>query len=288
MKVVITGASGYIGGTLARRFAAAGHEVLGIDRIESPIPSSHRLIQASLNEPVDAEVFRHADLVVHCAHDMLPGSFRRNVDGTRKWANQARECGARNQLFLTSVSAHRCAPSEYGQAKFELESYFMEKGDRVIRPGLVAGPGGSFAAIVSMLRNKAIVPVPGANRIRLALTDIQTLTRVILDFEKLKKGTCYNLIQPDWPGFWDFASKVRRHFGAQGMAIPLNIHAAKLLLWVAGVLRYPLPATLNYASFCALEQSQKYGYESSYGILGLRALSLEELLEVYSGDMSGP
>jgi nucleoside-diphosphate-sugar epimerase len=286
MKVVITGASGYIGGALARRFVAAGCEVLGIDRIESPIPSSHRLIRASLNEPVDAEIFRFADLVIHCAHDMSPGSYRRNVDGTRKWADQARECGTRNQLFLTSVSAHRRAPSEYGKAKFELESYFLEKGEHVVRPGLVAGPGGSFAAIVGMLRNRAVVPVPGANKIRLALTDIQTLSQVILNFEKLRKGTCYNLIQPEWPGFWDFAKKVRHHFGVQGMTIPLNVQAAKLVLWVAGVLRFPLPATLNYASFCALEQSQKYGYESSYGILGLPARSVEELLEVYRGGMA--
>jgi nucleoside-diphosphate-sugar epimerase len=285
MKIVITGASGYIGGFLARTFVAAGCEVLGIDRIESSIPSSHRLIRASLNEPMDAEIFRFADLVIHCAHDMSPGSYHRNVNGTRKWADQARECGARNQLFLTSVSAHRQAPSEYGKAKFELETYFLEKKEHVVRPGLVAGPGGSFASIVGMLKNMTVVPVPGANKIKLALTDIQTLSQTILNFEKLKKGTCYNLVQPIWPGFWDFAKKVRHYLGVKGVAIPLNVQVAKLALWVAGALRYPLPATLSYDSFCALEQSQKYGYESSYGVLGLRARSLEELLAVYRGGM---
>ena len=281
MKVVITGASGYIGGTLAKQFLAKDCEVAGIDRIEASIPGLSRFLLARLNEPAEPGIFANADLVIHCAHDMSPGSFQANITGTQLWARQAKSCGAKNQLFLTSVSSHRQAPSEYGRAKFELERFFLDEGEYVIRPGLVAGPGGSFAAIIRMLRTMAVVPIPGANKIRLALTDIRTLSQVILNFTQLDQGRVYNLIQPHWPGFWDFAREVRRYFGVRGVTVPLNVHAARLLLRAAGVLRLPLSATLNYSSFCALEQSQKYGYESSYDALGLPARSLTQLLEIY-------
>lgn len=287
MKVVITGAAGFIGGSLARRFTDENCDVVGIDRVEPYLPAFSRFVCARLNEKIDPEVFSRADLILHCAHDMSPGSHRTNVDGTRLWAEQARQKGAHNQLFLTSVSAHRQAPSEYGRAKSELESYFLNEGGYVIRPGLVAGPGGSFAALVGMLRSMKVVPIPGANKIRLALTDIEALSQVILNFEQLKKGRVCNLIQPHWPGFLDFAKAVRRCLGIKGAIIPLNVQIAKLVLWVAAKLRFPLPPALNYASFCALEQSQKYGYESSYGDLGLQVRTLEELLELYSGKVSG-
>ncbi len=286
-KVVITGAAGFIGGSLAKRFADENCEVVGIDRIEPSMPAFSRFICARLNEKIDPEVFLRVDLILHCAHDMSPGSYRANVDGTRLWAEQARQRGARSQLFLTSVSAHRQAPSEYGRAKFALESLFLNEGGYVIRPGLVAGPGGSFAALVGMIRTMKVVPIPGANKIRLALTDIGTLSQVILNFEQLKKGSVCNLVQPHWPGLWDFAKAIRRCLGIQGAIIPLNVQTAKLVLWVAGKFRFPLPPTLNYASFCALEQSQRYGYESSYGDLGLQVRTLEELLQLYRGKVLG-
>ena len=285
-KVVITGAAGFIGGSLARRFAHENCEVVGIDRIEPPTSAISRFVSARLNEEIDPEVFLHADLLIHCAHDMSAGSYRANVEGTRLWAEQARRGGTRSQLFLTSVSAHRQSPSEYGRAKFELESWFVNAGEYVIKPGLVAGPGGSFAALVSMIRTMKVVPIPGANKIRLALTDIGTLSQVILNFEHLKKGSVCNLIQPHWPGFLDFAKAIRRCLGIKGTIIPLNVQTAKLALWLAGKIQFPLPPTLNYSSFCALEQSQRYGYESWYGDLGLQVHTTEELLEIYRREVS--
>lgn len=72
MRILVTGASGHLGGRLARHLTQAGHEVTGLDLLarEAP-PSVHK---ADLTR-LDADLRRHfegQDVVVHLAADRSP------------------------------------------------------------------------------------------------------------------------------------------------------------------------------------------------------------------------
>jgi len=280
MKIVITGASGFIGSELAAHFYARGDQVIGISRRESRSAAWHTFFQTSLGQSCDPAAFQNADLVIHTAHDRTKGACQTNVSGTKLWFDQARRAGAHLQLFLSSVAAHREAPSEYGRAKFILEEYFFKEGGLVIRPGLVVGHGGTFMEMLHFLTRFPVVPIPGGDRLKVVLTDITTLSEVALKHSFLKKRAIYNLFQPEWIGLYSLGREIRRLFKVRGFLLPLPIALSKFMIKMAE--KVWLPQTLSYESLCNTEKSQYYGYVSSYPELGLPIKTLTEMLKTYN------
>ena len=79
MKMLVTGATGYIGGSLAERLIASGHQVVGLVRSAEKVPRlKERGIESVLGTLDDWEVIRNAaqeaDAVIHAASADHPGS----------------------------------------------------------------------------------------------------------------------------------------------------------------------------------------------------------------------
>ncbi|HEY0162618.1 MAG TPA: NAD-dependent epimerase/dehydratase family protein, partial [Edaphobacter sp.] len=79
MKIFITGASGYIGGSVAERLLAAGHEITGLVRSEEKaLLLQQRGIQPVLGNLDDSDILtkaaQAADAVIHTASADHPGS----------------------------------------------------------------------------------------------------------------------------------------------------------------------------------------------------------------------
>jgi nucleoside-diphosphate-sugar epimerase len=79
MKVLVTGATGYIGGSVAERLIAAGHQVVGLVRSAESIPLlKDRGIESVLGTLDDSEIITNAaheaDAVIHAASADHPGA----------------------------------------------------------------------------------------------------------------------------------------------------------------------------------------------------------------------
>lgn len=75
MKVFITGATGYIGFTVASRFAAKGHHVMGLVRTtEGAKKVASAEIEPVMGDMEHPETYRVAaqscELLIHCASDL--------------------------------------------------------------------------------------------------------------------------------------------------------------------------------------------------------------------------
>src|SRR4051795_1915540 len=85
VKILITGAAGFIGSSLADAFLDLDHEVVGIDNFETGrrdnVPAEMQLVERDIADGVDDVVAGLApDLVVHCAASYKdPSAWQRDI-----------------------------------------------------------------------------------------------------------------------------------------------------------------------------------------------------------------
>lgn len=160
MKILVTGASGFVGGAFLRRYAAHGDlELLGVSRRPLAEPWYR---QVDLSRPFEL-AFR-PDVVLHCAALASPWGTRKeyerhNVEATRRVVDFCERAGLPRLVYVSSSSVfyrdehqlgiHEESPigpafvNEYARTKHAGEllvrGYAGEK--VIVRPRAVFGPG---------------------------------------------------------------------------------------------------------------------------------------------------
>lgn len=129
MRVLVTGARGFIGAATAARLAALGHMVRGTSRVPpasqpgDPVsewqqldlldPDAVRDTMARCCEGMDAVVHAAAHVHVGAVRSRLqPDRFHRiNAQGTAALARAAAEAGVKRFVLVSSISVHGPAPA---------------------------------------------------------------------------------------------------------------------------------------------------------------------------------
>jgi nucleoside-diphosphate-sugar epimerase len=134
-------------------------------------------IAYDLSVPVDPQVLRGIDVLVHCAYDMTLTSRRRiwevNVAGTDRLLAAAREAGIRRCIVISSIAAFPGTRQLYGEAKLAVERAALQYGAVVVRPGLVFGPraGGMVGALRRSLSFPIVPLLAGRSKLYLVHED---------------------------------------------------------------------------------------------------------------------
>jgi nucleoside-diphosphate-sugar epimerase len=125
MKVLVTGASGFLGGHVAEALSARGDQVRALVRTTSNRKHVEKLAHVELFEgsidQVDrvTEAVDGVDAVVHCAGIVKARStdefFAVNVGGTSNLVEAARRRGKSLKRFVHVSSLEACGPSAEGQ-----------------------------------------------------------------------------------------------------------------------------------------------------------------------------
>lgn len=173
-RLVVTGASGYIGARLVERARQRGCEVVVLG---SPPPGSDvTAVPWRLGEVPRLTAFLGATAVLHLAHDWASdrlhgtGPENANLRGADILAGTARGAGLSRFIFASTTSARPEALNAYGKIKFAIEEHLKAlpwSEGRIIcaRIGLVyGGPERAQYGLMAKLAGLPLLPMIGLDR----------------------------------------------------------------------------------------------------------------------------
>jgi len=228
LKVLVTGASGFVGTALVEKLLSTGDQVRSCYRLDPSQADErlHKVIIPSIDGSTNwNDALEGMDSIVHSAarvHVMSDDSidplaeFRRvNAEGTLNLARQAAANGVKRLIFISSIkvsgestptnfpfkpsgSANPCDP--YGQSKREAEEglRLIAQETRlevvIVRPPLVYGLGvkANFAALARLLRLGVPLPLGSVtNNLRsfVAIENLVDFLTVCLNHPKAANQT---------------------------------------------------------------------------------------------------
>jgi uncharacterized protein YbjT (DUF2867 family) len=120
MRILVVGASGYIGGRLASVLSSLGHELVLMSRDARPLAArfSHtRVVAADLLEPASlGPALENVDVAYYLAHSMGSGErgfAERDRAAARNFASAASEAGVGRIVYLGGLGDDRATLSAH-------------------------------------------------------------------------------------------------------------------------------------------------------------------------------
>lgn len=209
MKILVTGAAGFVGRRLCSRLADDGHEVVAATRRATTFDAGvQNLAVGDLRSAARWPELEGHDAVVHLAahvHRMADTRDRRafndvNVSATASLVRSCESAGVGRIVFLSTVKVHGetsgerpftesspIIPSDsYSRSKAEAEDIVRQSSVRsvILRPPLVYGPGvgANFLRLIRAVADRRLLPLGRIeNRRSLVYVDnlVDAITRCV-------------------------------------------------------------------------------------------------------------
>ena len=218
MRVLVTGASGFIGTYLVHELIDHGYEVTALTRKKQEIHPKAKVVIGDITEPSTIEsYFQDVDAVFHnAAYAMDWGKkdrfYQANVDGTRHVAQACIDHGIKRLIYTSSAGVYGFPSNDEliseDSEKNPLNHYQRTKllGEQVldeypdlsvssIRPPMVFGANAPALKIVfsNLQKQKFVYIGSGDQQISIAHpADVARLMRIIL--EKDVNASVYNVV----------------------------------------------------------------------------------------------
>ncbi len=203
MRVLVTGATGYVGRVLTRRLLEDGHEAVALARdparARDLLPPGIAMVEGDLHAAASVVPW-DVDAIVHLAFSMFPVSDgRTNVAGSLRLIDAARARNVRRFVYTSSALVygpsdpslpvsedHACRPSmRFARQQLRVETALRELAETdnfpavVLRPSEVyGGDGGFLPSMVDQLR-RGQLPLAGDGHQAISFTARQDLVEAI-------------------------------------------------------------------------------------------------------------
>lgn len=261
MRILVTGASGFIGRPLCSRLTEQGHEVLSLVRRAGSEPVGTRAVRGAVEDRARLEevlVKERPAAVVHLAAEIASQRSERkvhevNVVGTEHllaacvasgggdaamgprviFASTVVTGDARGALLTESVPLPLSTP--YGRSKAEGERLLLQSGlpAVVIRPSHVYGPGGWYAhELIARLRQPGRFAVIGRGENLWDVVHVDDVVAAMLAaLDAADAGSIYHVVDDEPISFYDFMALTAAELG---VGSPRRIPAALARLVAGG------------------------------------------------------
>ena len=191
LTVLLTGATGFVGGYVARQLVERGHEVRALTRRPAAADGLRELGitrvrgDVSKEEPLDGAA-DGCDVVIHLVgiiQEVSGATFEDvHVEGTKNLVAAAKKAGVRHFFYQSALGTRPNAKSQYHQTKWAAEELVRASGIAytILRPSLIYGPGDQFTIRLSeMLKLSPVLPVIGSGKSKVQPIYIDDVVRCI-------------------------------------------------------------------------------------------------------------
>lgn len=261
MRLLIIGATGFIGTHLVRAAAAQKMEVVTLSRSGVLSEGAAQAFAWSFGQPVPESACQGVSCAIYLAHDFDgEAGARLTIESTLTIASQLQAAGILRQMFFSSYSAGEHASSLYGQTKFALEQALVaQAGLIIVRPGLVLGEGGIYGRIRKWAQILPLVPLPDGGSGKVPVIEIERLCEITLKLAlEAVPPAEVNIFEHELKSLRELVLEAAAEVGRRPWIVPIPAVLLIGILTLAARLRIPLPVNAdNLAGFIA-NQSAKH------------------------------
>jgi nucleoside-diphosphate-sugar epimerase len=275
MKLLVTGAGGFLGQRLVAALLRSGHAVRAMVRRDSPFdsidrPAALEIFHADLTTTDDlTPAFEGVDVLVHLAA-AVTGDERRmfaaTVEGTQRMLATMAKSGCRRMVLASTFAVYDWSGSKsvldedssleteaglnlrdaYARSKYQQERVTRRVASEfgwdltVLRPGYIWGRGRADIAACSLPMGRFHVIIGPATR--LPLTHVENCADLFVKAatDPRAKGKTFNVVDGPGESIWRYVGDHLRLSGEGGIRAPVSYaltSAAIKLLYAAGLKR---------------------------------------------------
>jgi uncharacterized protein YbjT (DUF2867 family) len=246
-RILVIGATGFIGRHLAQALGAAGHDVVHASR-RAP-QTAARFIQADFTRDHAPEAWlprlAGIDVVINTVGILRQDAGRSfeaiHVKAPRALFDACATAGVGLVIQFSALGADAQAQSRYHKSKHEADEYLAHRSVPyvIVQPSLVYGTGGASARLFTALASAPIVPLPGDGSQRVQpihIDDVVAAVRGLVEAER-HRNRRVALVGAAPLGLREFLARLRQAMGlgrARFVRIPLVLVRAAARLAALG------------------------------------------------------
>lgn len=243
-KILVIGASGFVGRHLTNALSAQGYTVRCLTRNPAQMPqtATHpcELVRGDISDPASIQqALQSMDAVYVSMHTVSPqqagttqqGFMDIEKQGIRTIVEACRSTAIRRIVYITSIGISPSQPSEWVRGRWEVEQLLLNSGldVTILRPGLIVGAGGTgFALMAAQAKGRvAITMGSGKQNLRsIAIDDLVYYLTGVLN-EVRTYGQAFDVGGDD---VFTYNQMIDIMAGVVGSRPPIKIHLPTALL----------------------------------------------------------
>ena len=258
MKVLVTGATGFVGPAVANAIVDAGHELRVLERKRGAWSKAGiRCQEAAEGDMTDPDSLRRAvagrDVVVHLVaiRQGRPEQFRRiMIEGTRSLIAAAKEAGVKRFVLMSALGTSEETKDlvPYYNAKWTQEQDLEAAGLEyvIFRPSFVfARDGGILPTFRKLARVAPVTPITGKGTQRIQpiwIDDVAAYFAAAVDKPEAANRT-FELGGPDAVSWNEFWVRLKRALGVRRPTVHVPLGFMRLNALVTERLPGNIPLT---------------------------------------------